>query len=157
MGYPANEAGSSHFEVERSANGSEFLQLGRVTAAGNSQTDRTNSFQDTDALLGTSFYRLRMVDQDGTFTYSPVVLVNLSEEPSLALYPNPTQAIIKLELPEDHAYTSYFLYTSDGRLLREGIPLPGTNTLDVVDLPAGMYHLALKGSSGQLSLPFRKR
>ncbi|WP_020571584.1 T9SS type A sorting domain-containing protein [Neolewinella persica] len=153
----ANEVGSSHFEVERSAGGSDFQVLGLVAAAGDSQGNRSYEFQDIHALPGTSYYRLRMVDLDGSFTYSQVVTLKLEEEATVVLYPNPTHAAVKLELPEEHGYTTYFLYASDGRLLREGIPVAGTNTVEVATLPAGAYHLTLKGNGQLITLPLRKQ
>lgn len=152
-----NEQGSSHFEVERSASGHDFQYLGRVAATGNSQEIRSYGFQDAAALSGTSYYRLRMVDLDGSYTYSEVVRVELEKEALLTLYPNPTQATVKLELPEDHSYTHYGLYSSDGGLLREGIPHAGANTLDVAALPAGVYHLSLEGNGQLVTLPLRKQ
>ncbi|MFK8162041.1 MAG: T9SS type A sorting domain-containing protein [Lewinella sp.] len=153
----ANEAGSSHFEVERSANGNEFQYLGRVAAAGNSQVNRSYGFQDAAALPGTSYYRLRMVDLDGSFTYSEVAAVHLDESTSLALYPNPARTTVKLDLPEAHVYTHYSLYAADGRLLHKGVPVAGTNTLAVGALPRGVYHLTLEGGGQMITLPLRKQ
>lgn len=153
----ANEAGSSHFEVERSADGISFRFLGRVAAAGNSQENRSYVFEDNEAVSGTSYYRLKMVDLDGSFTHSRVVTVNLADAIPVALYPNPTQAAVKLELPEGHGYTNYFLYSADGRLLRKGVPRTGTNTIEVVALPAGVYHLSLEGAGQLITLPLRKQ
>lgn len=153
----ASEGGGSHFEVERSADGDVFAQVGQVTASGDSQTTRDYRFRDADALTGASFYRLRMVDLDGSFTYSQVVTVMLAEPTSAVLYPNPTQAVVRLELPEGHTYTQYTLYTTDGRKLLQGIPGVGTSAINVVDLPAGFYHLVLEGGEQPVTLPLHKR
>lgn len=66
----ANETNSSHFIVERSAKGDEWEPLGKVTAAGNSTQALSYSFSDPLPLSGTSMYRLRQVDQDGSFKIS---------------------------------------------------------------------------------------
>lgn len=73
----ASEANNDHFEIERSANGQDFVQIGRTAGAGT--TASTHSYQFTDvAQATTSYYRLRQVDFDGTFSYSPVVTLAAS-------------------------------------------------------------------------------
>jgi hypothetical protein len=73
----ASEANNDHFEIERSTNGQDFVQIGRTAGAGT--TASTHAYQFTDAAQATtSYYRLRQVDFDGTFSYSPVVALAAS-------------------------------------------------------------------------------
>ncbi|MCB2410467.1 T9SS type A sorting domain-containing protein, partial [Hymenobacter lucidus] len=90
----ASEVNSAAFEVERSADGQSFAALGTVAAAGRSSTARRYELLDTQLPGGVStvYYRLRQVDLDGTFSYSPVRPVVLSGAGAgLSLFPNPTQ------------------------------------------------------------------
>lgn len=86
----ASEANNDHFEVERSANGQDFVQIGRTAGAGS--TNLTHSYQFTDvAQATTSYYRLRQVDLDGTFSYSPVVTLaasNVAAQSYPSAYPS---------------------------------------------------------------------
>jgi G8 domain-containing protein len=70
----ANEINNSHFEVERSANGSDWTMLGNV-AAGTSSSFDSYSYMDEAAPAGQTQYRIRQVDLDGNYMYSKVVLV----------------------------------------------------------------------------------
>lgn len=72
----ASEQNSDHFTIERSADRSEFKPIGTVGAAGNSQHVRDYSFIDRAPLTGTSYYRLRETDVDGTISLSKVVAVD---------------------------------------------------------------------------------
>ena len=88
----ASEKNSQAFEVERSADGRTFARIGTVAAAGSSSAVR--SYELLDARLPTGaallYYRLKQVDADGTFSYSPVRTVALTGAAAgLALYPNP--------------------------------------------------------------------
>jgi len=89
----ALERNSARFEEERSADGVAFEKVGQVVAAGSSLS--AHPYALTDAHLpsgvGLLYYRLRQVDLDGSFSYSPVQVVALAGAAAgLSLYPNPT-------------------------------------------------------------------
>ena len=87
------EYATSHFTVERGRGTGTLTDLGEVTAAGNSAPGQSVDYAYTDAapLNGRSYYRLRMVDLDGTFTYSELRAVDLlsTTEWDYTLAPNP--------------------------------------------------------------------
>ena len=68
-----NEINVNRFEIERSANGSAFDILGTVAAAGNSSTNKAYTFNDTKPFNSINYYRLKMIDNDGKYTYSNVI------------------------------------------------------------------------------------
>lgn len=70
----ANEMNNSHFEVERSANGSDWETIGNV-AAGTTPLADSYTYTDEAAPAAQTQYRIRQVDFDGNFLYSKVVLV----------------------------------------------------------------------------------
>lgn len=70
----ANEINNSHFEVERSANGSDWETIGNV-AAGTSSLADSYTYRDEAAPAAQTQYRIRQVDLDGNYAYSKVVLV----------------------------------------------------------------------------------
>ena len=81
-----NEINTAYFNVERSINGNGFTTIGAVVAKNSAGTNNylfTDSFPST----GTNFYRLKQVDINQQFTYSPVVSVNFSETNELYIYP----------------------------------------------------------------------
>lgn len=87
----ASELNNDFFTVERSADGEFFEEVGRVDGAGTSQKSINYHFLDTRPLAGVSYYRLRQVDFDGTFSYSQIRKVEIEEilgAPFLS--PNPT-------------------------------------------------------------------
>ena len=89
----ASEKNSNYFAVERSANGQYFNEIGRVNAYGSSTSRHEYGTLDTTPLAGLSYYRLRQVDLDGKFAYSPVATVRFDDKaaaPALLAYPNPT-------------------------------------------------------------------
>ncbi|TDE11325.1 T9SS type A sorting domain-containing protein [Dyadobacter psychrotolerans] len=82
------ETNSESFDVERSGNGKEWKKIANVLSKGESIVTERYSLTDTSPFDGENLYRLKMIDQDGTFAYSRVETVNFSLE-GLKLYPNP--------------------------------------------------------------------
>ncbi|MDZ4666841.1 MAG: T9SS type A sorting domain-containing protein, partial [bacterium] len=92
----ATERNSSHFEVERSYTGVDFSRLGNVKSNGNSNSLKNYSFVDGDAFVNNepiAYYRLKLVDRDGSFEYSNTISIEngkeeVSAEP-INVFPNP--------------------------------------------------------------------
>lgn len=68
----ASEINSDYFEIQRSADGLAWEALDRVFAAGRSVDKLEYTWVDESPVYGTSYYRLKQVDLDGTYEYLPV-------------------------------------------------------------------------------------
>ena len=86
----------SHFEVERSSNAADWETILEKQAVGNSLVPVDYLVEDVSPLDGYGYYRLRMVDLDGSVAYSDTRSV-LFGEGNVKLYPNPAQGYIILE------------------------------------------------------------
>lgn len=86
----ATELNNDYFTVER-LNNADFEALFVVQGAGNSHTVLPYSGIDKNPLYGTSYYRLKQTDFDGTFTYSQIAVVNLEVIEKINLFPNPAE------------------------------------------------------------------
>jgi fibronectin-binding autotransporter adhesin len=86
-----SELNNDYFEVQRSADGLEFMKIGEVPGHGTSRVPVSYSFDDPHPLVGRSYYRLKQVDFDGVFSYSKIVSVfNESAEGNrFTVYPVP--------------------------------------------------------------------
>lgn len=99
------DAQSSHFEIERSFNGTDFENIGAVNLNGNainnySYTDENINISNPGAIV---YYRLKMVDKDGQFTYSEIKNIRLYDKGlGISLYPNPAKNSSKLNLNLDN-------------------------------------------------------
>ncbi len=93
------ERSSRDFIVQRSSDLKEFGDIGRVNAAGETDGTKKYSFTDDKPLLGASYYRLRMVDQDGFYEYSKVQdVVVRPGDPLLLVSPNPvSDRVIRIQ------------------------------------------------------------
>jgi uncharacterized repeat protein (TIGR01451 family) len=99
----ANESNTDHIEIEKSNDNSTFHKLGEVASAGFTQTERSYSFIDSFPSAGANRYRLKLVDRDNRFTYSPEVLVN-KKQAALSIgqhFPVPFAHELNIELFSD--------------------------------------------------------
>ncbi|WP_331147491.1 T9SS type A sorting domain-containing protein [Hymenobacter sp.] len=151
----ASELNNSYFVVERTQylKGS-FTAVGQVEGAGTSTSGRTYSFRDETAATSgvtTLYYRLRQVDSDGKESFSPVAVVTLTElsAAKLEVYPNPaaTSDEVEVHVPTSSA-TTLAIYDLRGVLLQQLPVTESTVKLTRSVLPAGLYHLVLKGANG---------
>ncbi len=133
-----DERNSSHFIIERK-NIHQFDSVGMVMATGKSSNKY--SFLDFDANVGHSYYRLKMVDTDGHFSYSKVVTVHTPPTVSanLKLYPNPTKN--EIYISGDFSKASYYVIKNIyGVEVQSGlIQTNYTTRIDISNLSSGLY------------------
>jgi hypothetical protein len=81
----SSEINNDYFIVERSNEGGEFVPIGRVEGNGTTSQPHQYLLTDTDPFEGTNYYRLRQVDYNGQFEYSPVRIVITGESAELEI------------------------------------------------------------------------
>lgn len=144
------EAGSSHFDIERSIDAKEFIQLGRVQAKGNSSVTQQYRFLDSKPLNGNNYYRLRMADMDGKFEYSRVIVIdNGANSVAFELLGNPASGRdIKFLLKNENA-SNVSLFDLSGRAVRFSLSQTGNEfTLKPKGgISSGLYILSLQRSN----------
>lgn len=141
----ADESGFRHFEVERSVDGRSFSLLSIVPSTGGLSGD----YRYDDLLtsgVSAFFYRLKMVDHDGHYKYSQVVMVRNILINTLKLSPNPASSVIQISVPQVSNGTLILqVFDVQGRALitRKYERTGGTMaiTLDITTLPGGKYFL----------------
>lgn len=152
----ASEKNSARFEVERSTNGTAFDRIGTVPTTGNSSSPRSYSLADETlpAKAGLLYYRLRQVDTDGTFTYSPVRVVNrnLAVTTQLVVYPNPAREFVHVQLIGPMAMEPLQLLDAHGRTVRTHLTLEADGVLSLTGLPVGLYVLRCGPLAQRLTL-----
>lgn len=148
----ASEINSDYFSVERSADGVHFTELVQVPAAGNSNSQRLYIEVDRNPYSGTSFYRLKMIDMDGSFKYSSIRSV--TNEPgtfSLVVYPNPSDDYLDVSFYSQ--WTGNFnvqIINMNGQIISEKtvsnhLAERRNLSLNVSVLPQGIYTIVING------------
>ncbi|MBZ5857698.1 GEVED domain-containing protein [Flavihumibacter profundi] len=149
------ESGVSHFEIERSTDGVKYLVVGQV-AAQNVPGDQLYRYTDLNAAAmgagSTIYYRLKMVDISGKFTYSDIRRVALEGTASISIYPNPVHSTLLVQMPVAPAGTlSLRLVDPQGRNIKTWnySTAAGLLQLDVQAVPEGIYYLEIRQGSSE--------
>jgi hypothetical protein len=131
------------FEIERSSDAISFEKTGVQKSKSGPVAAQTNySFTDVQPLNGKSFYRLRMLDGDGSFKYSNVVSVTLADDGNIFLSPVPAKDMVTLSTPERlHGSVVHITDIQGKQVLR--FTVSGNQNIDISGLAAGMYYLKL--------------
>ncbi len=145
-----NETNVSHFDVERSFNGNEFHSIqtlgAKNTVSINNYNTNDNSIQALNA-SGNLYYRLKMVDKDGKFTYSKLVMIQPTKATSISVFPNPVKdgkVFIKFD-GYSNKKININIQDVAGKIYKSinAAPVAGSVALDVNELAAGMYFLKI--------------
>jgi len=151
------ELNSDKFVVERQFKNSGFVEIGSVQAAGISNNPITYDFDDVDVNDGgLYYYRLRQIDNDGTFEYSNIISIKVEREDvfNVDMYPNPTAGFvtfdITLNVTDDLSVTIYDKsgkFVMEQKLSKDDVSEFNTFTLDVNALPSGVYNTVIRTNS----------
>ncbi|MBO9571681.1 MAG: T9SS type A sorting domain-containing protein [Chitinophagaceae bacterium] len=95
------EVNSSHFEIERSSDSRAWTKIGSVNAAGNTGVTQNYSFTDNSPLTGNNYYRLKIVDIDAKYEYSPIKSVNVSAGIAITAGPNPAYSVLNVMVTQE--------------------------------------------------------
>jgi hypothetical protein len=159
----ASEIDNDYFEVLRSIDGRSFEVIGTVDGSGNSSELIEYYFYDENPLGGANFYRLRQVDYDGDFEFSPIIRVEVDPgaNASLTLYPNPVDDqpfnILLEGYLSDGINGVYILHGTDGRIIKQGTITSRNTELQLSGEPAGIYFIKVHIGSKYYNLRLIKR
>lgn len=159
-----SEQNFSHFEVEYSKDGVGFNHLGNVAGAGNSNNRIDYGFNHLLPIAGANYYRLKMVDRDGRYTYSNIVLLNVTIKGLVitAVYPNPFIDKVNVGITSAAAEKAKIkLFDNAGKLVysNETMIQVGINTISISNLnklAAGSYMIQVSAGDAVLTKQLMK-
>ncbi len=139
-----HQDGILYYVVERSENGTSFLALDTVMA--NTFSSFTYHATDARPIVGSNYYRLLILDQDGTTKYSRIVRIDHSLARQINLYPNPASRELVIKSNDRLVIGSRgTIYDNGGKMLRAFTINSQLHSIDVSRLPAGVYYLQVEG------------
>jgi Zn-dependent metalloprotease len=138
----ATEVNTSRFVLERSQDGVRYADIGSIAAAGNS-TNRTEYIHnDLAPQKGFNYYRLRIINTDGSYTHSPVRVLGFDAREDFVVFPNPAKGSVTISLGEYVNNARISITDGKGQVVQKGIIQQSSAVqLDISRLAAGTYYV----------------
>jgi hypothetical protein len=157
----AAEVNFNKFKIERSADGTKFHPIGELAAKGN---DSNYEFVDATPILGKNFYRLRMMDNDGTYKITKVLLATIKTNRISfnSLSPVPASTLINADIyaPRNMVAQVHIIDALGRTVAHQTLSLTEGNVsypIGIESLANGTYHLQIIDETGiSLSTSFVK-
>lgn len=145
-----SETNTNYFGVEHSTNGRTYIELTKIKASARSNETTAYEAKDQNPSSGLNYYRLRTVDQDGKFSYSNVITINLKHKIGLTTFPNPVRDELHVQVYRTLTETALLqIVDLEGRVVQQMAKqlYNGINAFDLNTsmLTKGNYILVLKG------------
>jgi hypothetical protein len=137
-----NELKATSFDVERSADGSSFTKIGTVKGEG---ANGQYTYIDAQPLSSINHYRLKMIDQNGGYSYSKMISIRYDKNASIAIFPNPAKDVITVQLHMPAGAISLKIIDGMGRMVKKTTLQSSGSTIsteiDISGLATGQYYI----------------
>lgn len=153
----ASELNNQGFDIERMLDSeTEFTKIAWVDGNGTTTNTSYYNLLDPNGYEGISYYRLKQIDFDGTFSYSDIRAVSgwKSEGNSIDVFPNPIHDYINIRLTSECKEISLRLIDAKGALILskvKSVPVDKMVVLnELEDLAEGAYILIITTDTGEI-------
>ncbi len=149
------EENFSHYDLEWSGNGINYTLIKTINGSGGAMK-QTYQYVDESASIH-NYYRLKMVDVDGSYEYSNVIYIETDclEEYDISVYPNPVgldDGMVNIKFFAEREETTLEVTDLMGQRIKVfslGVEKEwNTIRLDISDLPVGTYFVKFPGNRG---------
>lgn len=157
----ASEENNNHFEIQASEDAFNFITIGKIDGANNSNIVLNYTFMDPKIHL---YYRIKQVDNDGKNTYSKIISLinsNITNNSFIKIFPNPSsQNIINLQANGFTGVSDLTVYNALGEIVLiekfEETNSKETYQINISELTEGIYTFKFSDSYNQRMLKFVK-
>jgi uncharacterized repeat protein (TIGR01451 family) len=141
----ASEINTKSFIIEQSTDGISFNDIATVNAKGFGGHSYSSAVADNYSIV---YYRLKIIDNDGSYNYSPIVKLKASQAKGFIVLNNPVKDIITIKTNDESLNnTAATIINSAGIVVKRFVMHTSTQTIDVSSLPAGGYYLQTQSNS----------
>lgn len=112
-----NQFNGDHLVIQRSVDGTRFIDLNELHA----YNPGVHSFIDNKPNAGKNYYRIKMIEKDGSTSYSETRLLEFDSVPQISIYPNPASTQLTIQLPTSWIKKSIVveIFTTMGQLVKQ--------------------------------------
>jgi Secretion system C-terminal sorting domain len=148
----AQEQNTSHFDIEKSEDGSHWTVISTLPAAGNSNSERSYSFIDNSPVQN-SYYRIAEHDLNGRSQFTSILQSSCNTTNTFSLWPNPVHDRTFINITADNISPIMIkIFDGKGALVKiqRAMVLQGSNqfSVDMKSLSSGVYSVSIDWNNG---------
>lgn len=139
-----------NYELQRSSPDMVFSNIADVPGNGTGPGVFNYAYIDEDPLLGESWYRVKVINGDGAFDFSPAIQIAFFGHNDLVVFPNPTADILYMGVDEVNGTFKMDLFDMSGKLVKSQTWESDSSLLaeiDMTDLRPGFYFYRVSNGS----------
>lgn len=157
----AEQDNLSHFVIERSSDGRKFNTLAGISEINrNTDLSAAYEFEDREPAPKANYYRLKIVDKEGSATYSPVKMITMSEsgvKKEISIYHNPGSGLLNINFGEQTGNVKLRIVNSSGQTLwSANRSVNRLESLNIDFLSKGIYYLTIDTGQESITKKFIK-
>ncbi len=143
ISWKVQETNVANYSIEKSIDGRNFTAFANINSTG----DGENNYQFTEqtALQSITYYRIKQIDRDNRFSYSPIIKLADQQNSLLAVYPNPVNDVATVAVGYSLLNTKAQLTDLSGKILQAFVIKQSLFTLNISNYASGIYLLRLEG------------
>jgi len=153
------ENGTDYFVIERSGDGKNFDDYAKVNASNYSNTTKDYTYLDEQVANKDWYYRLKMIDLTGAFTYSNIIkIARNGEKNPVKVYPNPATDLIVIT--HDKTQNAFLnIYNVQGQLVHSERVNPSAvaTQININNLSNGFYNVLITDDNNTYKTKFIKK
>ena len=138
----SNQLNTAYFDVERSYDGQTFTAIGRVNAKTTSNSYSYNDIAAISLSISNAYYRLKITDINGKYTYSSKVKVSYGIDTRISVFPNPATDVITISGLNNKDVVR--LLTVDGKILSQQTANVQSMIVNIGKYQPGTYIIQVK-------------
>lgn len=148
----ADEVNTRSFIIEESSDGKNFKSIGSIPA--NKRTINNYSYAVNGLSSALTYFRLKMIDDNGSYTYSNVIKISSAHNASsvIRLFPNPVNNTLNISINNNLLNTKATLINSNGITVKNILLERQSTTIDVSHLSQGLYYLKTQSNVNKIMI-----
>jgi Secretion system C-terminal sorting domain len=150
----ASEKNANRFEIERSSDGISFEKIDVMKAVGTSSYLNSYQFFDRKPFYGLNYYRLKQIDNDNTYQFSEVRVVDFISDNAIAVFPNPTEGLLTIV---GVANTIVIVSDLNGAIVVSAEVAQEAIQIDLREHASGLYFVKIVSNNGTKTVKINKK
>lgn len=155
----ATEINNDYFEIQRSENGEKWETIGIKQGSGNTHTQTSYSYADTDIgqLPEVVYYRIKQVDYDGDHSFSSIKSASINKNWQLSIFPNPVDNVMHIHCSDcAEGQKEITIYSTSGVEMLSRVFSGNHHTIRNINLRPGLYMVKVACHNNHLHKPERR-